>query len=337
MILVSAGEMQNCFNDILLKKGFTADRAIHCATIFTDNSVDGIYTHGVNRFPRFVEYIDRGFIKPNEEISLRYRSGGLEQWNGNLGPGVLNAQQATDISTSLARQHGIGCVALSNTNHWMRGGSYGWRAAKSGFAFIGWTNTIANMPAWGAKDPRLGNNPLVIAVPYQDEAIVLDMAMSQYSFGSMEMAVMKNEKLPVPGGFDREGKLTDDPAEILALKRPVPVGFWKGAGLSLLLDLLASILSGGQSTHEISKQNGEYGLSQVFITINISDPAGQVPLARMVENIISDYHQSIPAGETSKIVYPGERVLQSRKNNLSNGIPVLEKVWKEILQLRSAS
>ena len=66
---------------------------------------------------------------------------------------------------ALARAHGIGCVALANTNHWMRGGSYGWQAADAGVIGICWTNTLANLPPWGAADPRIGNNPLVIAVP----------------------------------------------------------------------------------------------------------------------------------------------------------------------------
>src|SRR5690606_40372128 len=93
------------------------------------------------------------------------------------------------------RKSGIGRVALANTNQWMRGGTYAWRVAKAGFVYIGWTNTIANMPPWGPTDPRLGNNPLVIGVPYQDEAIVLDMALSQYSVGALKQKKMTGELL----------------------------------------------------------------------------------------------------------------------------------------------
>jgi 3-dehydro-L-gulonate 2-dehydrogenase len=87
---------------------------------------------------------------------LLHNCGGLEQWNGILGPGPLNAVYATERAMHLASAHGIGCVALGYTNHWMRGGYYGWQAAKKGFVFIGWSNTIANMPAWNAVDTRLG-------------------------------------------------------------------------------------------------------------------------------------------------------------------------------------
>ncbi len=333
IVTVPAPEMQDRFTGILIREGFTKDKALKCASVFTDNSLDGVYTHGVNRFPRFVQYIQDRFVKVDETPSLQNKFGGIEQWNGNLGPGILNAIHATETVMGLAKQNGIGCVALSNTNHWMRGGTYGWQAAKAGYVFIGWTNTVSNMPAWGAKDARLGNNPLVMALPYNNDAIVLDMAMSQFSFGAMEKAAMNNERLPVYGGFDKEGSLSNDPSAILESWRPLPIGYWKGAGLSLLLDLLAAILSGGLATHEISKKEVEYGLSQVFVAIDISKLSNHSAITKVIAGILNDYHQSVPIDEAKKIMYPGERALQTRKNNLANGIPVSKKVWDEITAL----
>lgn len=321
------------FQRIITAHGFAEDKALQCAEIFTNNSVDGVYTHGVNRFATFVKMVDDGFVKPNNIPSLKSKNAGIERWDGNLGAGPLNAIQATDTAIKLSRQNGIGCVALSNTNHWMRGGAYGWHAAKKGFIFIGWTNTIANMPAWGAVDNRLGNNPLVIAVPFKEEAIVLDMAMSQYSFGSMELARMKDEKLLVHGGYNISGQLTKDPSEIIESKRPLPIGYWKGAGLSLLLDILATILSGGSSTNEISKNKVETGVSQVFIAIDISRLGNHSSIPAIINNIINDYSQSATNDEKSNIMYPGKRVLKTRKNNLANGIPVIKTIWEEILRL----
>ena len=333
MLLVPAADMRDTFTRILAKLGYTADKALQCATVFTNNTVDGVYTHGVYRFLKFVQYTKEGWVKKDAAPTLKSKFAGIEQWDGNLGPGILNALHATETAMSLARQHGIGCVALSNTNHWMRGGTYGWHAAKAGFVFIGWTNTIANMPAWGAVDGRLGNNPLIMALPYRNEAVIIDMAMSQYSFGAMELATLKNEKLSAFGGYDKNGVLTDDPAAILSTRRPLPIGYWKGAGLSLLLDVLATILSGGLSTVEISKRQVEYGLSQVFVAIDISKLSNHSSIPAMIENILNDYLQSIPVDDKAKIVYPGERVLQTRQNNLEKGIPVVRKVWEEIVNI----
>jgi 3-dehydro-L-gulonate 2-dehydrogenase len=331
--VISPQEMEKHFAAILRKEGFTEERAQRCAEIFAINSIDGVYTHGVNRFPRFVKYVRDGFVKPDAVPTLKHAFGGMEQWDGNLGPGVLNAEHATASAMRLATQHGIGCVALANTNHWMRAGTYAWHAAKAGFVFIAWTNTIANMPAWGAVNAKLGNNPLVMALPYQNEAIVLDMAMSQFSLGHMEQSAMRNERLAVNGGFDKDGNLSSDPSAILATRRLLPTGYWKGSGLALLLDLLATILSGGLSTKEISQKNVEDGLSQVFIAIDLSKLSNHSSIAGIVENIINDYHQSVPSDDSKKVTYPGERVLQTRKKNLSNGIPVQKKVWDLIMEI----
>ncbi len=126
------------------------------------------------------------------------------------------------------------------------------------------------------------------------------MAMSQFSYGSLELSAMKNENLSVYGGYDMQGNLTNQPSAILESQSPLPIGYWKGAGLSLLLDLLSTILSGGSSTFEISKREIEYGLSQVFIAIDISKLSNHSVISKTIETILNDYHQSIPLTKRKK-------------------------------------
>jgi 3-dehydro-L-gulonate 2-dehydrogenase len=332
-IRIPSIKMKSEFFRILLNLGFSELKAEKCAEIFTLNSLEGVYSHGVNRFPRFVKTIREGYIKPDAVPSLIHRIGSLEQWNGNLGPGPLNASFATDRAMELAQEGGIGLVALANTNHWMRGGTYGWQAARKGFVFIGWTNTCANMPAWGAIDPRLGNNPFVVAIPYKNEAIVLDFAISQFSYGKMETFRNEGKQLPYPGGFNSQGELTADPGEILDTWRALPVGYWKGAGLSLLFDIMATILSGGLSTHQIKNCKSEYRVSQVFIAINISSLKNFPAIGNSIHQIIEDLQKSIPENETTKIRYPGENIVQTRNENLKKGIPVNRETWGKIMSL----
>jgi 3-dehydro-L-gulonate 2-dehydrogenase len=330
MVKVMPQEMSAEFLRILLNSGFTEEKARRCAEVFTENSIDGVYTHGVNRFPRFVQYIKDGFVIADAEPVPVAGFGGMEQWDGNLAAGPLNAILATERATVLAKAHGIGCVALANTNHWMRGGLYGWKAAKQGCIFIGWTNTMANMPAWGAVDARLGNNPLVFALPYKEEAIVLDMAMSQYSYGALELYTNKKQLLPVQGGYDKSGNLTNDPQAILDSQRVLPIGYWKGAGLSLLLDILAVLLSGGNSTSEVTRRGPESAVSQVFIAIDPSRLYNFNSINAAIQQILDDYHQSVPQNAGDKILYPGERVLETRNKNNKEGIPVLKTIWDGI-------
>jgi 3-dehydro-L-gulonate 2-dehydrogenase len=159
------------------------------------------------------------------------------------------------------------------------------------------------------------------------------MATSQFSFGALEQTAVRKETLPVYGGYDNKGDLTKDPAAILETNRVLPVGYWKGAGLSLLLDLVATILSSGQSVHEISQQKIEHGLSQIFIAIDTGKLMNHSIIKTTVDKIIDDYHQSIPVEDSKRVVYPGERVLMTREKNLKDGIPVLKNVWENILHL----
>ncbi|HKL33207.1 MAG TPA: 3-dehydro-L-gulonate 2-dehydrogenase [Tangfeifania sp.] len=329
-IRVPFEEMKTEFKQILLKYNFTETKAERCAEVFTVNSLEGVYSHGVYRFPRFVDYLEKGFVKPDAEPELVHSAGALEQWNGNLGPGILNAEFCTSRAMQIAAENGIGCASIANTNHWMRGGTYGWQAAQKGFVFIGWTNTEKNMPAWGAKDSRLGNNPLVFAVPYKDEAIVLDFAMTQFSYGKMEATEMADTDLPFPGGFDNDGNLTTNPSEILETRRALPIGYWKGAGLSLLLDILATVLSAGRSTKELSELEAEYGVSQVFIAIDTKKLSNFPAIQNTIEEIVSDVKKSVQDESNSEIRYPGERVIRMREENLKDGIPVIENIWEKI-------
>jgi len=228
----------------------------------------------------------------------------------------------------LAVAHGLGCVAMRNTNHWMRGGSYGWQAADAGLIGICWTNTLPNLPPWGGTKPTIGNNPLVIAIPRAKGHVVLDMAMSQFSFGALESYRRKGEQLPVHGGFDLDGKLTREPAEIESSNRPLPIGYWKGSGLSLMLDLVATLLSDGVGTHQIPAEvTKETRLSQVFIAL----APGETDRERIVNETL-EFMKSA-AGDPTMVRYPGERTLQTRKENLTLGIPVAPDVWDAILKL----
>jgi len=332
-ILVSFEEMKKIFTGILIRHGFTPEKAEKCGAVFAESSLEGVYSHGVNRFPRFIQYIQKGYVLPDAEPSLIHRFGMMEQWNGNLGPGPLNAFFAADRAMELATEQGMGLVGLANTNHWMRGGSYGWYAARKGFLFIGWTNTTPNMPAWGGKDPRLGNNPFVMAVPYGESAMVLDMALSQYSFGKMEEKQMAGEQLPTPGGYDRDGNLTDDPGKILESWRSLPVGYWKGAAFSMMLDVFAAVLSGGLSTAGIGKMADEIGVSQVFMAID-QEKLGNFPFIRQtMDAIVDDLRKSIPMEAGATVRYPGERAVRTSEENLKNGIPVDARIWAEVCSL----
>jgi len=327
-------EVEETLAGVLVKLGMAAERAQTCARLFAETTRDGVYTHGINRFPRYVSQIQNGSVDLKAEAKRVAGFGALERWDGQRGAGNLNALACMDRAIALGREHGVGCVALGNTNHWMRAGSYGWQAAEAGMIGICWTNTMPNLPPWGGVDPIIGNNPLVIAVPRAGGPVVLDMAMSQYSYGTLDAYNDRGEKLPVDGGFDTEGNLTRDPAAILKSWRALPVGYWKGSGLSIVLDMMAAMMTVGNATHRLARDPLlETGVSQMFLTMNPAALGSAKAVDKIADDIVASVQNSKPATAGKRVRYPGEQTLKVRAENEKLGLPVEPAVWEEILAM----
>ena len=326
---VSFEQLKQQLEQVLVKLQFREDKAALCARIFAENSRDGVASHGLNRFPVFVQSVEEGIIDIHAEPQKVSNNGLIENWDGQLAPGMYTATLAMQRAIELAKEQGIGCVTVKNTNHWMRGGTYGWMAADAQTIGICTTNTIANMPAWGGIEPRLGNNPMVIAIPRTGgQHIVLDMAMSQFSYGKLQEYELNKKLLPVAGGYDSNGILTTDASAIYLSKRTLPVGFWKGSGLSMVLDVLVTSLSGGRSVAAISENGKEYGLSQFFLCLNadhISESA--------IDEIISYTKSHAASSLMNEIRYPGESTYAIRQRSLTEGVEVNDTIWQQILDM----
>lgn len=332
-------DLEDTITQAFKRAGMNDEKARVSARFHAEASRDGVYSHGLNRVPRFIEYLEKGWVDPEAEPTLVRQVGPIEVLDGQRGPGILNALTATDRALELAAEHGVGIVALRNTTHWMRGGAFGWRAANQGKILIAWTNTESCMPAWGATDTRLGNNPLVMAVPRPEGPVVLDMAMSQYSYGKLQTTRLKNEQLPYPGGFDEQGNLTSDPGAIEASRRILPTGFWKGSGLTILLDVLAAVLSEGLATHQIDKvdKGSCTGCSQIFIAFDPDRMGSTAHMEEIVDGMAAYVNGSKPADPARTVTYPGQNTSRTRQDHLEHGVVVDDGIWQEVLTLAGAS
>lgn len=327
-------KIKSVLEGILLTYGLSDVNADRVAHIFTENSCDGVASHGLNRFPTFIEAIQKGVVNVDRVAEKVNSFGAIEQWNGNNGIGPLNAEKAMQRAVELSRKFGLGCVGLRNNNHWMRGGTYGLQAADAGCIGICWTNTIALMPAWGGVETKIGNNPMIFSVPHGDNPVLLDMAMSQFSNGKLQVLQRRGQELPIYGGYNKDGELTKDPGEILDSKHALTIGYWKGSGLALALDLIATLLAGGDSSKEISEREVETGVSQVFIAIDIESKLGAAYVNDRVETIVQDLINSPSIDDAQPIHYPGQGMMAMRSENLKKGIPVEDELWQEILNLK---
>lgn len=326
-------QMYDEFVRVLLKYGFTPERAAVSAKLYADASLDGVYTHGLNRFPKFIKSIRDGIVDIHAEPLLKESYGAFERYDGQHGPGNLNAYACTNRAIELAKQYTIGCVALSNTNHWMRPGNYGLMAVEQNCIGVFWTNTLPNMPPWGGREARLGNNPVTMAIPHGDTPVLVDVAMSMFSYGKLEVYKRSGEPLPVEGGLNKEQQPTRNAAEILETHECFPIGYWKGSGLSLALDLIAAALAGGRTTKQVGELPLETELCQVFLCISLDNLPDKDAIAASIAETLETMDTSAPVHEGRPVHFPGEHMAQVRKDNLENGIPVEEAIWQQVLEL----
>jgi 3-dehydro-L-gulonate 2-dehydrogenase len=308
--------------------GFTEEKADRLATIFADNTRDGVASHGINRFPRFIGQVRERIIDIDATATCICSAGAWEQWDAHHGPGPLQAEQAIRRAMDISGTYGIGVVALRNATHWMRGGTYGRIAAEEGYAAICWTNTTANMSPWGTTVHAIGNNPLVMAVPGEPYPVVLDMAMSQYSYGKLQVLAAEEKTLPYPGGFAADGVLSSDPAPILETRQILPAGMWKGSALSVLLDLMAGIFSGGAFTASIPER--EDTCAQVFLAI------GKAPFAngwRTTVHEAIERMECLCAQKGEQFTYPGKSASGRKVAAEREGIEVSDAMLERLATL----
>ena len=328
-------QVKETIKKAFLNVGLTEEQAEECAKIHTQSSCDGVYSHGLNRVPRFCDYVKKGWVNTKSTPQLVKARGAAEHYDGGLGIGILNAEFCMKRAVALAKEHGIGMVALRNTTHWMRGGTYAWQAASEGFMGMCWINTESCMPLWGSVEPSVGNNPFCIGIPHKDGNIVLDMAMSQYAYGKLQVMRLAGKQLPYPGGFDKDGNLTSDPGAIEESMRILPTGYWKGSGMALVLDMAAAMLSGGRSGDQMDDEGRGSctGCSQIFIAFDPYLFSSEKEVEEMLTRRIDRVHHAKPQREGDTVSYPGERTAATRAEHLANGVEVDESVWNEVCAL----
>ena len=315
-----------------LERYLDAQTARRFAEIFAGNSLDGVYSHGMNRFQRYLDDMACGLCDASvleaEKVS---GLGGFEVWDAHFGVGPLIAQQVTGRAIELAKVHGISCIALRNNSHWLRAGRYGLMMADAGMMGLCMTNTCMNLVAYGAKEPSTGNNPITFAIPRKGGSLVMDMAVSQYAFGKLEIMAQEGKKLDTVCGYDEEGRETADPAQIVRSGLMMPMALWKGSALSIMIDMMVSMASLGRSSLEIGKPaDGEKGMSQMFICLNPAAVVDMDAADEKLETTVKFLEGLEPQDGQHGVHAPGVNLEKTRARNRANGIPVTEATWEKI-------
>lgn len=214
------------------------------ATRLVEADERGRTGHGLIRLPSYVARIKAGGVNVRPSIAVLHDTPVSALVDGDNGLGQVVMTQATELAMAKAEQTGLAWVGTRASNHAGAAGLYPALAADAGFIALYLAVANANgMPPWGGTDPLLGTNPLAIAVPAQPHPFLLDIATTAASHGTIKVAAQQGTRMPQGWVVDASGAPITDPHRAHE-GFLVPMGGYKGSGLTIAIGLLAGVLNG---------------------------------------------------------------------------------------------
>lgn len=306
-IQVSIASLSKLVVDVLTKVGVsTEDSEIILDTILFANR-RGVATHGVGRLPLYVHKIAAGHYNPKNEIEVLVDNAAYALLDAKNGFGQVVAYKATKIAIEKAKKYGIAVVGVRNSNNFGTAGYFGDMAAREGCAAMVYANAAPAIAPTGGNKTIFGTNPLCYAYPGDEthDPILLDMATTIAARGKIRLAAKNGEKIPMDWAIGPDGQPTDDPN--VALKGSLlPIGGYKGYGLSMFVDIFAGMLTGSRYAGDVknlSKMDEDSGNGHLFVVIDLD----KFMTAEEKKARIKHFYDSVKAcGEEGKIFMPGE-------------------------------
>ena len=323
---------------ILLSAGSTPDEAEIVGDHLVEAHLKGHPSHGVGMIPRYFEALHRDELRPNRRVTVVREDGPIIIVDGQRAYGQSAARQATELAIRKAKAQGIAILALRNSCHIGRVGTYGEMCAEAGLVTMHFVNVIgrtAIVAPFGGTDSRLSTNPVVFAIPATDQnpAFVLDMATSRIAMGKARVAMMKEEKLDFGYILGPDGEPSQNPEDMFA--RPhgalLPLGEHKGYGLAMVCEFFAGMLTGG-GTLQPENQTSDTTTNNMFAVV--LDPARFVDDSYMkheVDAMIAYAKGSPPAVPGKPVLVAGEPERIKRAAMLGDGIEIEENTWEALM------
>ncbi len=331
---VSAQTLHIFLTDMFESTGMHRDNADYCAECLVQTNLWGIDSHGVLRVPIYMQRLKNKVITANPSVTKTNGKSAFEMLNGDDGMGFLVGRAAMERAVELAEQNGIGAVGVTRSNHFGATALYAKIAAEKGMIGIAMTNVIPNLVVPGGSNPITGNNPIAIGAPTSEPfPFLLDISLSAVAGGKLLLASKKKEKIPLGWATDRDGHPTDDPDKGFS-GFLLPLGGHKGFGLSLVVDILCGVLTGGAFQHQIKsmyKHPDDPSLTGHFMIA--IDPAVSIGLDAL-KSRMAEFYQTIkasPMWEDGKEMFlPGEIEYRKQQERQEHGIPIPPELYDEL-------
>ncbi|MFC4243175.1 Ldh family oxidoreductase [Gryllotalpicola reticulitermitis] len=331
-VVIDAAQLRTIVVETLVGNGATPADAEKQARILIEGDLRDQHSHGVRRLPVLVERLRRGLIVSAEEPTAEWRSDAVAVIDGHRGFGPVAAGVAISSITEKAETTGIALAAVHNSNHVGMLAPYVEDIAATGQIGIAFTTSEALVHPWGGTRAMVGTNPIGIAVPTDDEPLVVDLSTAAVSMGKVLDFAAAGRELPLGWAVDASGDATTD-ASAAAAGAISPFGGPKGYALGIALEVLVATLTGTAlgtdvrgtlDTEEVATKG------DVFLAISPRAIGGAAVLPGLAAYLASVRDSGRMPGDVS---IPGDRARATRRARLEGGIPLFPGLWDRVREL----
>ncbi|MEM3789330.1 MAG: Ldh family oxidoreductase [Candidatus Bathyarchaeia archaeon] len=335
--------LKNFVATVLTSYNVSKEDSRTVADVLVTADLMGIESHGVQRLRRYATGIQVGSVNPKPNIRVVSESASTALVDGDSGLGQVVAYKAMEIAVKKAGEVGVSVVGVRNSHHFGIAGYYVLQAVRRNMIGMVMTNSEALVAYTHSVGRNIGTNPIAAGFPTKKPPPVLfDAATSVAPIGKIEVYAKEGKKIPLGWAMSPEGKLLDDPKEVLAKKGTLlplgglgeDFGGHKGAGLALVVDLLCGVLTGanyGKNVkHTTEKERANVG--HFMIAINIDK---LTPIEAFLERI-EEYKVYVKGltkiSEDVEVWIPGEKAWLTMETRKRIGIPIHKNILKEIME-----
>jgi len=335
--VVPQDSLHRMVKEIFAAAGCSVEHAGVVADVLLWANLRGVDSHGVVRVPRYIEMFKSGEAKARPEIKIdRPRLAALVV-DADSAPGPVALQSAMTAAIEAAQFAGVAWAAVRGTVHTGAIGYYAELAAKQGLIGVGIVAGVPNMAYHGARGAAVATSPLAIAVPGQSRGtILLDMATATIALGKIAQHKIKGLPLPEGAALDSDGLPTIDPGKAVT---PLPMGGAKGSGLSLMFELMTSVLVSNAIVapfHAKAPGGRKHRQNAAMLAIDIAAFGDLNGFKSAVDATVGAIKVMPAATDNAEVLLPGERGARTFEQRMREGIPIPPKTWEALAEAAQA-
>jgi LDH2 family malate/lactate/ureidoglycolate dehydrogenase len=312
------------------------------AQLFADSLVQadlwGHSSHGVMRLPWYARRLQSGAMRAVSEAQTLVDAAAVAVLDGCDGIGQVLATQAAHEAMRRAKLHGIGAVAVRNSNHFGTAMYHSLLGPQQGCIVMVTTNASPAMAPWGGRVKRVGTNPWSLAAPAGRHApMVLDIANTAVARGKIYLAKQKENAIPAGWALTAEGAPTTDAAAAVA-GLIAPMAGHKGYAIAVMMDMLSGVLTGsafGTAVHGPNQSERRSGCGHLVIALDIAAFIALDEFGARMEQLIEQLKTTPLAAGCGEVFYPGELEARYHQRFTREGLTLPHQTLVELRALGS--